>query len=120
LNDADPLQDVIAPFFFPELDILVGGTRLECIAEIQTAVTALFTFEVFGRHGSLPFMFFGMFVRFGVDVNGEWGRTQGEIGEGDGNLLCENLCEKNFPKPAKTCQDIQNLLNLNLIICHIL
>jgi hypothetical protein len=42
-------------------------------------------------------MFFGMLVRFGVDVNGQWGRIQGEIGEGDGNLLCENLCEKNFP-----------------------
>ena len=106
MNDADPLQDVIAPLFFPELDILVGGTRLECIAEIETAVTALFTLEVFWRHGSLPFMFLG------GDVNGEWGRIQGEIGEGDGNLLCE----KNFPKPAKTCQSIQNLLNLNLMI----
>lgn len=45
----DPLQNIKPSFSFPHFNIFITDTCLESIAEVKTAVTALYALKVFRR-----------------------------------------------------------------------
>jgi len=56
MDRVHPFQDIKPSFSFPHGNIFITDTCLKRIAEVETAVTALYAFESFRGHGGPLFM----------------------------------------------------------------